>query len=117
MNIEELRTFCLSKPYATEGFPFDEDTLVFKVAGKMFCLCSLKQPDRINLKCDPEMAIRLREQYPCVTPGFHMNKKMWNTIILDGSASRVTIEEWINHSYSLVVSGLLKKVQTEWGLL
>ena len=117
MNIEELRSFCLSLPHTTEGFPFDHDTLVFKVAGKMFCLASLQEADRINLKCDPELALQLREQYPFVLPGYHMNKKMWNTVILDGSVSRKTLEEWIMHSYNQVVSGLPKKTQKELGFL
>ncbi|MFM7177635.1 MAG: MmcQ/YjbR family DNA-binding protein [Bacteroidota bacterium] len=117
MNIEHLRAFCLALPHTTEGFPFDEDTLVFKVAGKMFCLASLQESDRINLKCDPELAVQLREQYPCVLPGYHMNKKMWNTVIMDGSVSRTTLEQWIKHSYNLVVAGLPKKVQKELGFL
>jgi len=117
MNIEELRSFCLSLPHTTEGFPFDQDTLVFKVAGKMFCLASLQESDRINLKCDSDLALQLREQYPCVIPGYHMNKKMWNTVILDGSVPRITIEEWIKHSYSQVVLGLPKKVQKELNLI
>lgn len=117
MNIEELRVFCLALPHTSEGFPFDEDTLVFKVAGKMFCLASLQESDRINLKCDPELAIQLREQYPCVIPGYHMNKKMWNTVILDGGVTRKTLEQWILHSYNQVVSGLPKKTQKELGFL
>lgn len=117
MNIEDLRLFCLALPHTSEGFPFDEDTLVFKVAGKMFCLASLQESDRINLKCDPELAIQLREQYPCVLPGYHMNKKMWNTVILDDSVTRKTLEQWILHSYNQVVSGLPKKTQKELGFL
>lgn len=117
MNIEDLRLFCLALPHTSEGFPFDEDTLVFKVAGKMFCLASLQESDRINLKCDPELAIQLREQYPCVIPGYHMNKKMWNTVILDDSVTRKTLEQWILHSYNQVVSGLPKKTQKELGFL
>ena len=117
MNIEDLRVFCLALPHTSEGFPFDEDTLVFKVAGKMFCLASLKESDRINLKCDPELALQLREQYPCVLPGYHMNKKMWNTVILDGSVPRKTLEQWIMHSYNQVVAGLPKKTQNELGFL
>ncbi len=117
MNIEDLRVFCLALPHTSEGFPFDEDTLVFKVAGKMFCLASLQASDRINLKCDPELALQLREQYPCVLPGYHMNKKMWNTVILDGSVPRKTLEQWIMHSYNQVVAGLPKKTQNELGIL
>lgn len=113
MNIEDLREYCISKKGTTEAFPFDEDTLVFKVMGKMFCLTSLSEPDSINLKCDPEKAIELREQYPCVQPGYHMNKKMWNTVIIDGSVSKKLLKEWIDHSYDMVVAGLPRKVQSE----
>ncbi len=113
MNIEDLRLYCLSKKGVTESFPFDEDTLVFKVMGKMFCLTSLSESDSINIKCDPEKAIELREQYPCVQPGYHMNKKMWNTVIFDGSVSNKFLKEWIDHSYDEVVAGLTKKLKTE----
>ena len=109
MNIEELREYCLSKKATSESFPFDEDTLVFKVAGKMFCLTSLSEATSINLKCDPEKAIMLREEFSCVTPGYHMNKKMWNTVLMDGSVSRKKICEWIDHSYDEVVKKMTKK--------
>ena len=109
LNIEELREYCLSKRATSESFPFDEDTLVFKVAGKMFCLTSLSEPTSINLKCDPEKAIMLREEYSIVTPGYHMNKKMWNTVKLDSTVSRKKICEWIDHSYDEVVKKLTKK--------
>jgi predicted DNA-binding protein (MmcQ/YjbR family) len=108
MNIEELRTYCLSKKGTTESFPFDEDTLVFKVMGKMFCLVSLSEPDSINLKCDPELAIELREKYNAVTPGYHMNKKMWNTVVMDHSVSKKLLCQWIDHSYDEVVKKLTK---------
>ncbi len=117
MNIEEIRGYCLSKKGTTESFPFDEDTLVFKVMGKMFCLTSLSEGNSINLKCDPEKAIELREQYPCVQPGFHMHKKMWNTVFIDGSVSKKLLKEWIDHSYDLVVAGLTKKLKTELDFL
>ncbi len=113
MDIEVIRSYCMSKAYTSEGFPFDNDTLVFKVMGKMFCLTSLNEPDRINLKCDPEWAIVLREEYPCVIPGFHMNKKMWNTIILDGTVPKDIIMKWIDHSYEQVLKGLPQKLQKE----
>ncbi|MBL0339711.1 MAG: MmcQ/YjbR family DNA-binding protein [Bacteroidetes bacterium] len=116
MNIEELRSYCLSKKGVTESFPFDEDTLVFKVMGKMFCLTSISEPDSINLKCEPEKAIELREQYPCVQPGYHMNKKMWNTVEIDGSISKKLLKDWIDHSYNEVVAGLPKKLQIELGI-
>jgi predicted DNA-binding protein (MmcQ/YjbR family) len=113
MSIEEIREYCLSKPGTSESFPFDEDTLVFKVGGKMFCLTSLKEPERMNLKCDPEKAISLREEYPCVLPGYHMSKRMWNTVVIDGSVSRKLLLEWIDHSYDEVVAKLPRKVRAE----
>jgi predicted DNA-binding protein (MmcQ/YjbR family) len=111
MNPEELREYCISKKGVIESFPFDEDTLVFKVMGKMFCLTSLSEPDHINLKCDPDLAITLREQHACVMPGYHMNKKLWNTVLMDGSVSKKILKEWIDHSYDQVVAGLPKKVR------
>jgi len=116
LSIEEIREYCLSKPGTTESFPFDEDTLVFKVMGKIFCLTSLSEPNRINLKCDPEKAVDLRERYECVLPGYHMNKKMWNTVIIDGSVSKKLLQEWIDHSWDEVVKGLPKKLKAELNL-
>ncbi len=116
MNIEDFRNYCLSKKGVTESFPFGEDTLVFKVMGKMFCLTSLSEPDRINLKCDPEKAIALREEYSCVLPGYHMNKSMWNTVIMDGTVSKKMICEWIDHSYDEVVKKLPKKDRLTLGI-
>jgi predicted DNA-binding protein (MmcQ/YjbR family) len=99
----------VKKKGVTEEFPFDEETLVFKVAGKIFLLASLESiPLQINLKCDPEKAVELREEYEAVQPGYHMNKKHWNTIIIDGSVSIRKIFEWIDDSYNLVVAGLKK---------
>ncbi len=111
MNIEAYRDFCLALPDTTESFPFDEKVLVFKVANKMFALTNVDQYTSINLKCDPELAIELREKYPAVRPGFHMSKKHWNTIDLDGSLSNKIIQEWILHSYDCVVTSLPKKVR------
>jgi predicted DNA-binding protein (MmcQ/YjbR family) len=109
MNIEQIREYCLKKKGVSEEFPFDEETLVFKVAGKIFLLGSLESiPLQINLKCEPEKAIELREEYETVQPGYHMNKKHWNTIFIDGSVSTVKIFEWIDDSYNLVVAGLKK---------
>lgn len=109
MNIEQIREYCAKKNGVTEEFPFDEETLVFKVMGKIFLLASLDSiPLQINLKCDPEKAIELREEYEAVQPGYHMNKKHWNTIMIDGSISGQKIFEWIDHSYNLVVAGLKK---------
>ncbi|MHC1778447.1 MAG: MmcQ/YjbR family DNA-binding protein [Lentimicrobium sp.] len=109
MNIEELREYCLSLPGVTEHFPFDETTLVFKVSGKMFALTDLEGPLSVNLKCDPELAIELREQYPSVKPGYHMNKMHWNTIEIDGAISDRLITGWIDHSYSLIAKLKKKK--------
>ena len=108
MNIEEFRQYCLSKKGVTEEFPFGPDTLVFKVMGKMFALTNLDGDFSINLKCDPDLAVELREQYPAVLPGYHMNKKHWNTIAIDGSLSNKLINEWTDHSYNLVVDQLHK---------
>jgi len=113
MNVEEFRNYCLSKKGVTEEFPFDEVTLVFKVMGKMFALTGLEQiPPKANLKCDPERAIELREMYPEITPGYHMNKKHWNTVNISGNLPTNLLQELIDHSYELVVSGLTKKLKT-----
>jgi len=109
MNIEEIRVYCLSRKQTNEGFPFGDDTLVFKVKGKMFVLMNLEGELRLNLKCDPEEAIRLREKYDAVIPGYHMNKKLWNTVIADGSITDELLKKWINDSYELVVRKLPKK--------
>lgn len=114
MNIEEYRNYCLSKPCVTEHFPFDEVTLVFKVCNKIFTLSGLEnQPPKINLKCDPERAIALREEYDgIITPGYHMNKKHWNTIDIS-NLSQGFIEELIDHSYDLIVKSLPKKLRNK----
>lgn len=109
MNIEQIREYCLKKRGVTEEFPFDEETLVFKVMGKIFLLASLESiPLQINLKCNPENAVEIREEYEAVQPGYHMNKKHWNTISIDGSVPAKKIFEWIDNSYRLVVAGLKK---------
>jgi predicted DNA-binding protein (MmcQ/YjbR family) len=102
MNIESLRDYCIAKKDTTESLPFGDDTLVFKVNGKMFALANLEGDLTINLKCDPALAIELRERYPSVIPGWHMNKKYWNTILADGTIPDNIIFEWIDHSYNLV---------------
>ena len=102
MNIETLRDYCISKKDASESFPFVEDTLVFKTKGKIFALVNLDGDLSINLKCDPAFAIDLRERYSSVTPGYHMNKKHWNTVMLDGSVPDKEILSWIDHSYDLI---------------
>lgn len=110
MYIDELRTFCLSFKEVEESFPFDEDTLVFKVKNKMFALTSLKTGNTVNLKCDPERAIELRERYPNdIIEGYHMNKKHWNTVTINGSLSDDLLCELIQHSYQLVIASLSKK--------
>lgn len=111
VNIEELRDYCLAKPGVTEGFPFGEDTLVFKVE-KIFLITGLDQPS-FNVKCDPEKAIELREQFSEVTPGYHMNKKHWNTVRTDGSLTNKQLREMIDHSYDLILKSLPKKLQAE----
>lgn len=117
MNIEEFRDYCLSLKAVTEHFPFDNRILVFKVMDKMFALTDIETFDSINLKCDPERAIELREKYHSVIEGYHMNKKHWNTILIEGVLSGELgtneLKSLIVHSYELVVSGLPKKVQKE----
>jgi predicted DNA-binding protein (MmcQ/YjbR family) len=108
MNIESVREYCLSKNGVTESFPFDETTLVFKAADKIFALLSIEGEASINLKCDPEKAIELREQYPFVVPGYHMNKQNWNTVFLEKDTPDKLIKEWIDDSYNLIVSKLSK---------
>ena len=114
MNTETLRDYCLAKLGVAESFPFGDDSLVFKVGGKMFALLSTEsQPVTLNLKCDPERAIQLREEYDAVTPGFHMNKQHWNTITINGRVRAADVHEWIDHSYELVRMSLPKAIQAE----
>lgn len=117
MDIQQLYEFCLSKKGVTEHFPFDEDTLVFKVGGKMFCLTSLKDWENatpsLNLKCDPERADELRAEYEAIKPGFHMSKTHWNTVDFYSDVSDKFMCELINHSYGLVFKSLTKKIQAE----
>ncbi len=113
MNIEELREYCLSLNGVTEEFPFDETTLVFKVAGKMFCLTDLEDDFTIALKNDPEKNIELREEFPVVKPAYHMNKQHWNTIQVEGSISDDMLKNLIDESYDLVVMKLTRKQQQE----
>jgi predicted DNA-binding protein (MmcQ/YjbR family) len=113
MNVEEVRDYCMQKPATTEGMPFGDDTLVFKVAGKIFLLFSLDKGNRFNVKCDPELAVELREQHHEVQPGYHMNKTHWNTVFTDGSLTYKQLHQMIDHSYALIVKSLPKKVQAE----
>lgn len=106
MTLSAFRAYCLSKKGATEEFPFDENTAVYKVMDKMFALADVHLFDSINLKCDPDKALVLREQYEQVQPGYHMNKKHWNTILVDGVLPESLLRQWIDDSYALVVEGL-----------
>ena len=117
MNLETYYEYCLAKKGVTEHFPFDEDTLVFKVGGKMFALSSLLQWEKgapsMNLKCDPERAQELRAEYDAIQPGFHMSKIHWNTIAVNQDAPDALLKELIDHSYDLVFKSLTKKIQSE----
>lgn len=113
MNIESFRDYCLAKPGVTEGFPFDSRTLVFKVMGKMFALTNVDLFESINLKCDPEYAIELRETFQGVKPGYHMSKKHWNTVSTESDVPDKLLEEFVDQSYDLVVKSLTKKLRDE----
>lgn len=118
MDLEEIRAYCLSKKGVTEDFPFDEETLVFKVMGKMFLLTNIREAEiSVNLKCDPERAIEWRERYESVQPGYHMNKKRWNTVTYTGEFSERVLYAMIDHSYEAVVKGMTKKMQQELNAL
>jgi len=113
LNIEELRDYCLQKRGVTEGFPFGEDTLVFKVGGKIFLLTGLEDGNRFNVKCDPELAVELRERHNEVKPGYHMNKVHWNTVYMDGALTAKQLYHMVNHSYDLIFKSLPKQIQAE----
>ena len=114
MNYEDLRDYCLSLKGTTEHFPFDEFSLVMKVQGKMFALLPLDNPEtQIALKCDPERAIQLRDEFPAITAAYHFNKKHWNSVRVDPAISAKFMQELIQHSYNLVVDGLPKKLKEE----
>ena len=113
MDIESFRAYCLAKAGVTEELPFDNQTLVFKVMGKMFALTDVDLFKSINLKCDPEEAVLLRERYDAVVPGYHMNKQHWNTVLMDGSLPDTLVTQWIDQSYELVVAKLPGKVRSE----
>jgi predicted DNA-binding protein (MmcQ/YjbR family) len=108
LNLEAFRTHCLSHKGVTEEFPFGESTLVYKVMGKVFALTGIDDFASVNLKVDPEKGVELRERYTAVQPGYHMNKKHWITVIMDGSISDKLLRQWIDDSYDLVASGLTK---------
>ena len=113
MNIEEYREYCISKPGVTEGFPFDNNTLVFKVMGKMFALTGVNEFNSINLKCDPDYAIELRENYEGIHAGYHMSKKHWNTYNNESDIPDKAMKQLIDDSYNLVASKLTKKLKEE----
>ncbi len=114
MDSETFREYCLNKPDATESTPFGEDNLVFKVGGKMFALLSLDEvPARVNLKCNPDLALELRDRYEQVRPGYHMNKKHWNTVELGAGIPEPELHKMIDHSYELVVSGLPRATRSK----
>jgi predicted DNA-binding protein (MmcQ/YjbR family) len=113
MFLDDVRTHCIQKAGVTEGFPFDQNTLVFKVFGKMFALMDVDVFDSLNLKCDPEKAIELRETFQGIQPGYHMSKKHWNTVLLNNDVSNQLLLELIDHSYELVYASLPKKVRNE----
>ena len=114
MNIESLREYCLSKKAVAEDFPFGETTLVFRVMNKIFLLVAMDaSPLQFNAKCEPGKAIELREEYDAVKPGYHMNKKHWNTVVIDGSISSALIKEMIDDSYNLIIQSLPKSLRQE----
>jgi len=116
MNVEEVLDYCMAKAYTTQEFPFNETVMVMKVAGKMYLLTDLEGDYRLALKCEPEKAVELREEFPAVEPAFHMNKSNWNSVRMDGSIPNDLIRAWIDESYRLVVKGFTKKKRTELGL-
>ncbi|MBE6286696.1 MAG: MmcQ/YjbR family DNA-binding protein [Mediterranea massiliensis] len=113
MNIEEIREYCLSKKASTEGFPFDEDTLVIKVMGKMFAVIDLETANKLVLKCNADYALELREQYAAIEPAWHFNKKHWNQIFLNGDVVDSMIKHLIDHSYDEVVMKFTRKERME----
>ena len=114
MDLESLRNYCLLKKGVTEELPFDEDSPVYKVMGKIFAITNLNPPYSVNLKCDPEKAIDLRERYDAITPGYHMNKTHWNTIELNRGVPSSLLKELVDHSYDLVVNRLPKKAKEKF---
>jgi len=113
LDLEQIREHALAKPGVSEDFPFDSDTLAFRVGHKIFLLAPLERnPQGFNAKCDPELALELREKYSAITPGYHMNKRHWNTIELDGTVPNAKVLELVDHSYDLVFASLPRKVRT-----
>lgn len=116
MNLEDFRECCLRKPFVTEGFPFDQNTMVFKVDGKIFSLTDVNSFDFINLKAEPEKSMDLRERFEGILPGYHMNKKRWNSVYLNSDVPELLIYEMIDDSYQLVFLALSKKRRDELAL-
>jgi predicted DNA-binding protein (MmcQ/YjbR family) len=116
MNFEDFREYCLRKPFVSEGFPFDQSTLVFKVGGKIFALADIDEFTSVNLKTDPEKAIDLRETYSGIIPGYHMNKKHWNTVMINTDVPDLLFKQMIDDSYELVYRSLPKKMKDELAL-
>jgi predicted DNA-binding protein (MmcQ/YjbR family) len=116
MNLEQFREYCIQKPHVTEHFPFDNETLVFKVSGKIFALVNINSFQFVNLKCDPERSIELREQYVAIRPAFHMNKKHWNSVSVYSDLENKLLLELVDHSYNLVFQSLPKKRRDELAL-
>lgn len=114
MTLPFFREYCLSKPGCTEDTPFDANTLCFRIGGKMYALVDIDLFESVNLKCDPERAVELRELNEGIIPGYHMNKKHWNTVKLDGSVPDPLILELVDHSYELVLRSLPKKIQANF---
>lgn len=117
MDFETIREYALSKKAATEGMPFGDSVLVFKVMNKIFLMMNFEVPFELSLKCEPERAVELRERYEAITPGFHMNKSHWNTVVMDGSIPRKLIYEMIDHSYEQILQSLSKKLKQEYNLI
>lgn len=113
MDAESIREYCLQKKMSTESFPFGNETLVFKIKGKIFLLLSLGEDTNFSVKCDPDRAVELREQYAAIQPGYHLNKKLWNTVTVNPTLPNKLLEEMIDHSYGLVVQSLPKKTREE----
>ena len=117
MDKKSLIAYCSSKPFATSDFPFDDEVMVFRICGKIFALINIKSADNgISLKCNPELALILREEYKGITPGYHLNKKHWNTVDCNSEISDEKIKELIDHSYTVTTKGLTKKQRVEIGV-
>jgi predicted DNA-binding protein (MmcQ/YjbR family) len=116
MTLEYFRDFCLSFPGVSEDTPFDANTLCFRVGGKIFAILDLEVFDYVNLKCDPERAVELRERYPGISPGYHMNKKLWNSVSVGGNVPDSLILDLAKHSYELILTSLPKKTRDSLGL-